>query len=368
MYLKKLHLHQFKNYETAELSFGPGINALLGTNGTGKTNLLDAVYYLSLTKSAFNPIDQQNIMHNLDMFVLRGEFETGKKKQEVVCHVQQGQKKVFKVDKSAYLKVSEHIGLIPVVMIAPHDAEIIMEGSEIRRKFFDSIVSQYDKPYLDCLLDYANALRQRNSLLKIFAEQNRFDKAQMEPWNRKLLQLGKVLHESRKTLIEEFLPLFLEHYAQLSEGREDVNISYYSDWFEKDHIQLFEQNIKQDLGLRRSAMGAHKDEFEFLIGGYPLKKFGSQGQQKSFLIALKLAQFDLIKQKSGKIPILLLDDIFDKLDDRRIARLIALASGEAFGQLFITDARPERTLGILEQIPLKHCVYLLNNGEIQKLS
>lgn len=370
MHLESLELLNFKNYEEIKLQFSPEINCLVGSNGSGKTNMLDAIHYLSLTKSAFNAIDSQNIRHEADFMVIRGVFRSGgsrsgdsrsdesdspeaagsTKTETIQCSLQQGQRKILKHNKKVYDKISEHIGRYPVVLIAPNDTDVIREGSETRRKFFDSILSQLDQQYLQSLLQYNHNLKQRNSLLKQFADRNSFDKDLLEPYNQHLLRLGQTLLQARKNFLQEYLPYFLSHYQNLSEGKEAVGIRYESNLDVDKPAEALHKSLRRDLILQRSNIGIHKDDFIFDIEGHPLKKFGSQGQQKSFVIALKLAQFDLIRQHKGFKPILLLDDIFDKLDDHRIAKLMELVSGHTFGQLFVTDARPERTERIFEQL------------------
>jgi DNA replication and repair protein RecF len=375
MHLESLELLNFKNYEEIKLQFSPEINCLVGSNGSGKTNMLDAIHYLSLTKSAFNAIDSQNIRHEADFMVIRGTFrssdserhnpqkeklgnseseshETAKKiKPETIqCSLQQGQRKILKHNKKVYDKISEHIGRYPVVLITPNDTDVIREGSETRRKFFDSILSQIDQQYLQELLQYNHNLKQRNSLLKQFSERNSFDKDLLEPYNQHLLRLGQTLLQARKKFLQEYMPSFLSHYQNLSEGKEEVSIRFESNLDVDKPAETLFKSLRRDLMLQRSNIGIHKDDYIFEIEGHPLKKFGSQGQQKSFVIALKLAQFDLIRHHKGFKPILLLDDIFDKLDDQRIAKLMELVSGHTFGQLFVTDARPERTERIFEQL------------------
>lgn len=365
MHLESLELLNFKNYEEIKLQFSPEINCLVGSNGSGKTNMLDAIHYLSLTKSAFNAIDSQNIRHEADFMVIRGTFlktdfgsETSKqtdaarkiKSETIHCSLQQGQRKILKHNKKVYDKISEHIGRYPVVLITPNDTDVIREGSETRRKFFDSILSQLDQQYLQDLLQYNHNLKQRNSLLKQFAERSSFDKDLLEPYNQHLLRLGKTILAARKNFLKEYMPYFLNHYQNLTDGKEIVSVRYESNLDVDNPAEVLHKSLRRDLILQRSNIGIHKDDYIFDIEGHALKKFGSQGQQKSFVIALKLAQFDLIRKHKGFKPILLLDDIFDKLDDHRIAKLMELVSGHTFGQLFVTDARPERTERIFEQL------------------
>lgn len=364
MHLESLELLNFKNYEEINLRFSPEINCLVGDNGSGKTNLLDAIHYLSLTKSAFNVVDVQNIRHQEDFMVIRGAFRKGEKAETIQCSLQQGQRKIIKHNKKAYEKIGEHIGRYPVVLIAPYDTDVIREGSETRRKFFDSILSQIDQQYLQWLMQYNHVLKQRNSLLKHFSERNTLDRDLLEPYDQQLLQLGLSLLKARKSFLEEYLPSFLNHYLNLSEGQEKVSIRYESNLDVEKPAAALAGSLRRDLALQRTNIGIHKDDYVFELTGYPLKKYGSQGQQKSFVIALKLAQFDIMRQHKGFKPILLLDDIFDKLDDRRIARLMELVSGHAFGQLFVTDARAERTERIFQQLADTEVkIYKIQNGQ-----
>lgn len=357
MYLERISLLNFKNYDSLELRLSPEINCFVGENGSGKTNLLDAIHYLSLSKSAFNKIDSQNIKQGESLFVLNGWFREDQSLQHVHCSLKMGEKKVLKLNKTPYEKLSDHIGRFPVVLIAPDDTEVIKEGSEERRKFFDQIISQVDRPYLETLIKYNHYLLQRNSLLKQFYERNYFDQSLLESYSEPLLQLGKRVYERRKAFVERFSPLFLEHYRNLTESREEVTLTYESQWQEANFEQIFKDAVKKDVFAQRTTFGIHKDDFIFSINNLGLKKFGSQGQQKSYLIALKLAQFDVIQQEKNDKPLLLLDDIFDKLDDRRIARLLEMVAGHQFGQIFITDARPERTSRLLQHIDAQINIY-----------
>ena len=387
MHLESLELLNFKNYEEIKLNFSPDINCLVGNNGSGKTNMLDAIHYLSLTRSAFNTVDVQNIRHQENFMVIRGSFRSSDsqngnsldeepfhdapqkkgKSETIQCSLQLGQRKVVKHNKKAYDKIGEHIGRFPVVLIAPNDTDVIREGSETRRKFFDSILSQIDQQYLQWLMQYNHTLKQRNSLLKHFSETHTLDRDLLEPYNQQLLSLGKSLLQARKAFLQDYLPYFLGHYQNLSEGREEVRIAYESNLDVENPEKDLANSLRRDLALQRTNVGIHKDDYVFEIAGHPLKKFGSQGQQKSFVIALKLAQFDIIRQHKGFKPILLLDDIFDKLDDLRIAKLMELVSGHTFGQLFVTDARPERTERIFQQLPNTEVViYKIQDGKAEQ--
>ncbi|MCH7397881.1 DNA replication/repair protein RecF [Belliella sp. DSM 107340] len=364
MYLKNLHLNQFKNYQKASLVFSQEINCLVGINGSGKTNLLDAIHYLCLTKSAINSQDNQNILHNEDFFTVFGEFSLGEKNLEIRCVVEAGKKKQLVQNGKAIEKMSEHIGLLPVVMIAPDDTVLIKDGSEERRRFFDNMLCQLDKSYLENLVRYQHFLKQRNALMKQFSDSGRFNKGLLEPYDLEIIQLSKAVASAREVFLSDYKPLLLDHYANISGKREDVNIQYLTSCLSDSFESEFVQNHQKDLILKRTTLGVHKDDFVFEIDGYPIKKFGSQGQQKSFVIALKLAQFEIFHMMKGVKPVLLLDDIFDKLDDLRIEKLVNLVADHRFGQLFITDARPERSKAILNAIDAQTNFFMVSNGVV----
>lgn len=356
MHLEKLSLTNFKNYEDGRYSFGQQVNVIVGPNGSGKTNLLDAVYFLALSKSAFQSQDTLSILHQADYFIIDGIFEEHDDREvQITISLQRGQRKVLMADKKPYERMSEHIGRFPVVLVAPNDTDLVREHSEDRRHFFDGVLSQLDANYLRNYLMYQQILKQRNSLLKLFADQSQVDNDLLDTYDVPLLDLGQKIHDRRKQFVDEFLPSFREHYAYLSDDREEVTIIYESEVSNPAFADDFRHFRRRDTVLQRTAMGIHKDDYSFIIGtgsgeSVPLKKFGSQGQQKTFVIALKLAQFDALQTEKGIKPILLLDDIFDKLDDRRIGKLIQRMDEGAFGQLFITDARPERTRELLNQV------------------
>lgn len=350
MWLEKLHLTYFKNYEERAFAFGEHVNCLVGENGSGKTNLLDAIYFLALTKSAFHNQDALGIRHANDFFVLDGIFKESGKNIQITCSFQRGQRKVFMSDKKNYEKLSDHIGLFPLVLIAPNDTDLIRDGSEERRRFFDGVLAQATPEYLNDFLQYNKILAQRNGLLKLFSERNYMDEDLLETYNEPLIILAIRIYEHRRSFMDRFLPLFRKHYAFISSGKEEVDVLYESEVASTDFASEFRKNRSKDLHAQRTGKGIHKDEYIFEIDGITLKKFGSQGQQKSFVIALKLAQFELLKIEKEKTPILLLDDIFDKLDDKRIHKLIELIDTGFLGQVFITDARPERSAKILEHV------------------
>ncbi len=350
MWLEKLHLTYFKSYEDKTFTFGAQVNCLVGENGSGKTNLLDAIYFLALTKSAFHNQDALGIKHDADFFLLDGIFNESDRHTQITCSLQRGQRKTFMADKKHYEKLGDHIGLFPLVLIAPNDTDLIRDGSEERRRFFDGVLAQATPDYLSDFLLYNKILNQRNGLLKLFGERNYLDEDLLETYNEPLIALAIRIYGHRSSFMERFLPLFRKYYAFLSSQNEEVDVLYESE-VASEHFEFeFRKNRGRDLHAQRTGKGVHKDEYVFEIDGITLKKFGSQGQQKSFLIALKLAQFELLKIDKQKTPILLLDDIFDKLDDRRIHKLIELIDDGLLGQVFITDARPERSEKILERV------------------
>jgi DNA replication and repair protein RecF len=364
MQLKKVSLFAFKNYSEATLEFSSGVNCFVGHNGGGKTNILDAIHYLSMTKSAINSIDSQSILHGERLATINGDILLDGQDYQVICALQQGQKKIIKVNQSEYDKLSEHIGRFPVVLIAPNDTDIIRDSSEVRRKFFDSILSQLDRHYLGQLIQYNHYLKQRNSLLKQLSSGQQSDYDLLAPYDHHLVKVGSQIHLSRKKFVDEYLPILIGHYQNLSEGKEAINLTYSSQLSEADFESNYKDALQKDLILQRTNFGIHKDQYLFEIDDLPIKKFGSQGQQKSFLIALKLAHFDIIKNEKGVKPLLLLDDIFDKLDDFRIQKLVEMVAKDNFGQLFITDARPERSKEILQNITSEIKFFMVNDGNI----
>lgn len=364
MWLEKINLLNFKNYQELEIQFSKQINSFVGENGSGKTNLLDAIYYLSLTKSAFSTVEAQNIQHGSSFFLIRGLIHKADHHYQIQFSLQNGQKKLAKNNGANYERISEHIGLFPVVLITPDDTDIIKGGSELRRKFFDGLISQIDTVYLDNLISYNRVLKQRNSLLKQMADHQAYDTDLLDSYSAQLVDFGAKIYMYRKAFISSFYPVFITHYNNISSQKERVEIHYQSDFASETYEEEFYQNYRRDMAAQRTTGGIHKDEFEFKINGFPVKKYGSQGQQKSFVIALKLAQFDIIKDEKGVKPILLLDDIFDKLDDFRISKLVEMVARHSFGQLFITDARPERTQTIFQSVDAERKVFTISQGSV----
>lgn len=349
MILDQLTLVNFKNLTQKEFRFNERINCFVGQNGVGKTNVLDGIYTLSMTKSYFNPISGQNINHGADFFMLEGHYSAASKKEKVVCSLKRGQKKVLKRNGKLYDKISEHIGLVPVVIISPADRDLIVEGSETRRKFIDSVISQMNPVFLGASVSYNKVISQRNALLKYFHANRTFDALSLEAFNVQMIRYGEVIHRERSFFLKEFSPLFQKYYDEISGGREEVSLNYKSALTDSTFEQVLEDALPKDRAVQYSSAGVHKDDLIFELGGYPVKKFGSQGQQKTFLVALKLAQYEFLKNHTQKKPILLLDDIFDKLDDDRVKSLIQLVNADDFGQIFISDTHDDRTRAVVSQ-------------------
>jgi len=359
MILKSLSLINYKNFDSKSFDFDAKINCFVGPNGIGKTNALDAIYHLSFGKSYFNPISSQNIKHNEDFFVVDGIYEKDSREEKIIISLKKGQKKVIKRNGKNYDRFSDHIGFLPLVIISPADRDLIIEGSDTRRKFIDSVISQSDKVYLSDLIKYQKLLAQRNALLKYFALNNTFNKDSLEIYNEQLNNIGTIIFKKRDAFLKIFIPIFKSRYEWISNNSETVNLIYKSDLFNNDLKTLLEENIKRDRVIQYTSVGIHKDDLSFEIQDHPIKKFGSQGQQKSFLIALKLAQFDFIKAQSGVNPILVLDDIFDKLDDQRVSQILSLVDNENFGQIFISDTHPERTEDAVKRVHQSYKLFKL---------
>lgn len=359
MILKSLSLINYKNFDSKSFDFDSKINCFVGPNGIGKTNALDAIYHLSFGKSYFNPISSQNIKHDEDFFVVDGLYDKENREEKIIISLKRSQKKIIKRNGKAYSKFSDHIGFLPLVIISPADRDLITEGSDTRRKFIDSVISQSDKIYLSDLIKYQKLISQRNALLKYFALNSTFNKDSLEVYNEQLNDLGKLIFKKRSDFLETFIPIFKSRYEWISNNNEAVNLVYKSDLFNDDLKTLLEINLKKDKALQYTSVGIHKDDLSFEIDKHPIKKFGSQGQQKSFLIALKLAQFDFIKAQSGVNPILVLDDIFDKLDDLRVSQILSLVDKESFGQIFISDTHPERTEDAVKRVHQSYKIFKL---------
>ncbi len=359
MHLNNLSLLNYKNFESKDFEFDRKINCFVGANGIGKTNILDAIYHLSFGKSYFNPIATQNIRHGEEFFVVDGDFEKEERNEKIVCSLKKGAKKIIKRNGKIYDRLSDHIGLLPLVIISPADRDLIIEGSDTRRKFIDGVISQQDKPYLQDLIKYNKVLSQRNSLLKYFNLNQTFEPTTLAVYNEQLSEYGTILFQKRLEFLETFIPIFREQYQMISGGKEEIDLKYESKLKGEDLLSLLEKNIERDRVLQYTSVGIHKDDLSFEIQDHPIKKFGSQGQQKSFLIALKLAQFQFIKQQAGTTPILLLDDIFDKLDENRVAHIMNLVNDDKFGQIFISDTHAERTENVVKDIHQSYKIFKL---------
>ncbi len=366
MHLKKLSLINFKNYAETDLTFSKHINCFSGNNGEGKTNVLDAIHYLSFCKSFFNAVDSQNIQHEAPFFVIQGLYEISDTAEEIYCGQKRNQKKQFKRNKKEYTRLADHIGMIPLVMISPADSELITEGSESRRKFIDSVIAQYNKEYLENLIRYNKVLSHRNALLKQFSDSGKFDVESLEIWNIQLIEYGIKVFEIRQSFIQSFVPIFQNYYKLISDDKEQVDIRYVSHLNNSSFTEVLEKAINKDRILEYTTVGIHKDDLDFTINSYPIKKYASQGQQKSFLIALKLAQFDFIKNIKKITPILLMDDIYDKLDDSRVKQLMELVSNKNFGQLFITDTHPNRLADLFNLTSVDFKLFTIENGVAQE--
>lgn len=359
MYLKQLSLTQYKNIRSKTFDFNPKINCFVGDNGKGKSNILDAIYHLAFGKSYFNPIASQNIQLGEDFFVVEGRYEREEREEKIVCSLKKGQKKVMKRNGKVYEKLSDHIGLIPTVIISPADRDLIAEGSSTRRKFMDGVIGQTDAVFLQNLIEYHKILSQRNALLKFFALNNTFESDTLAVYNDQLSQRSTALYEKRKAFMETFIPVFNTRYQDISEGNERVDLEYESQLHQNSHKALLESSLEKDKILQYTSTGIHKDDINFLLEAQPIKKFGSQGQQKTFLIALKLAQFDFLKKQTGGAPLLLLDDAFDKLDQKRVTQIISLVDQNDFGQIFLTDTHEERTLNALQSLKSSYELFKL---------
>lgn len=351
LYLSAISLFHFRNHREARLDLGPEVNCLVGENGVGKTNLLDAVHYLSLCKSYFEPIDMHNVLHGEESFLVKGTMRTGAGESELSCAVRRGQRKVFTRDRKEYERLVDHVGRYPVVMVTPYDSQLVLDGSEVRRRFLDGLISQFDREYLEDLVRYNRALQHRNRLLKQ-AGAHGMHSALLEPWDEQLVVHGDRIHIARKAFMERLVPLLRGHYQGISSGPEEVDLSYRSALHEHGMRDALGLAADRDRMMQYTTAGVHRDDLLFTLDGAPLKRHGSQGQQKTYLIALKLSQFDLTLERTGVKPILLLDDIFDKIDPRRMRHLLTLLAGHRFGQVIITDTDGQRLHEALDGLQL----------------
>lgn len=368
MYLKQLKLANFKNYSSLDLSFCDNVNCLVGDNGVGKTNLLDAIYYLSFCKSYFNPIDSQNILYGEDFFAIHGSYlSPDEEKSSASCIFRNGQKQMKWNGKNCRT-LAEHIGHLPLVMVSPSDQQLITGGSEIRRKFIDGVISQTDNEYLNHLLNYQKAVDQRNTLLKQFYENRSFDESLLALWDEQLVAHGEYIYTRRSAFLKAFTPVFERYFKWIVSDKESPQMVYKPQIEPSTFREALIQNRPNDRYSQHTQVGPHKDDIELDIANHSVKRYGSQGQQKTLLLSLKLAQFEYIYNYCHTKPILLLDDIFDKLDMPRIKQLMALVAGDNFGQVFITDTQPGRVVAIFDEMKsVAVSVFTVANGEVSPL-
>lgn len=365
MLLKRIEILNFKNISRININFSPNINCLVGKNGSGKTNILDAIHYLCLTKGFFGLPDLMSVKYEQPFFRIVGEWKVKEETNLTECAYSVGSKKIFKVSGLEYDKLSEHIGKFPIVIIAPDDTDLIRDGSEVRRKFFDSIICQLNEKYLKELITYNYILKQRNILLKKTAISGYSDRSLIEVYDVQLYALGTLIFNIRKEFLNNFIPIFKKCFQNISSDSEIPNLKYHSD-LEKDTFnQLYTDTFEKDIMLQRTTKGIHTDEFEFLIDDKSVKKTASQGQKKSYVIALKLSQFECIVERKNLKPLLLMDDIFDKLDDERIKKIIEMIANNSFGQIFVTDARPERSKELFGQFDDIVNFYSISEGNLR---
>ena len=363
MILKTLSILNYKNIEGTDLEFSPNINCLLGDNGEGKTNLLDAIYFLSFTHSMISNIDSQMIRHDADFFMLKGKYLDDSNNMEEIISVsmKRGSKKIFRRNDKAYKRIAEHIGLIPVITVSPDDIMLINGGSEERRKLLDIIISQYDNTYITHLLQYNKALKQRNALLKM---DDTPDETLFLLWEEAMANHGEEVYKRRRDFIERFTPLFNDIYSMISEDKESVSLNYISHCQRGPLLNTITQDRYKDLAVGYSLHGIHRDDIEMSMGNFPMRREGSQGQNKTYVIALKLAQYVFLRQMVKTTPpLLLLDDIFDKLDKGRVEKIIEIVNGEGFGQIFITDTNREHLDKVLTSSKTDYKIFNVKRGE-----
>ncbi|MCF0244558.1 MAG: DNA replication and repair protein RecF [Bacteroidaceae bacterium] len=364
MLLTKLTILNYKNIAEATLTLSEKLNCFLGYNGAGKTNILDAVYYLSFCKSAFTSIDSQNVRHGEQFFMIEGDYtDDNGEKENIQCAMRLGTKKHFRRNKKDYKKYSSHIGLIPLIMLSPSDSYLIEGANEERRKLMDIAISQYDSTYIDLLNNYNKALQQRNALLKI----EDCDPELLTLWEEQMAQYGEELFKKRDYFIEQLIPLFQKYYEKIADGQEQVSLCYKSHCQRGPLLDVIQRDRAKDIAVGYSLHGIHRDDIEMHLDGFPIRREGSQGQNKTYIIALKLAQYSFLRTQGVKTkPILLLDDIFDKLDANRVERIVSLVASDEFGQIFITDTNSERLDKIIQRQAYDHKLFNVENGSVIK--
>lgn len=363
MLLKSLSILNYRNIEQADLLLSPKLNCFVGSNGVGKTNLLDAIYYLSFCRSAFSQTNQQVLRHGADWMVLQGIYLTADQEEfNIHCGLRAGRRKSFKKNGKEYQKLAEHIGLIPLVMLSPQDAELILGGGDVRRRLMDMVISQYAPEYLHSLMRYNQALQQRNSLLKVDAP---IDDALLTAYDEQMAAAGQVVYQYRQEFVASFVPLFSQVYAALGADGESVTLNYRSHCHDGDLLTMLRSHHEKDHIVGYTLKGIHRDDLEMQLGGYPLRYEGSQGQSKTFLTALKFAQYTYLKQRSGRSPLLLLDDIFDKLDDERVSRIVRLVASEDYGQIFITSTSNDVLRSVVAQTGKDYQFFNVKDGKYE---
>ena len=367
MILENISIINYKNIKGVNLDLSPKINCLIGHNGVGKTNFLDAIYYLSFCRSANNPIDSQIIMHDENFFMLEGNYRTEQGDIEnIYCGMKRGTKKHFKRNKKEYKRLSQHIGLVPLIYVSPSDSSLIEGGSEERRRLMDVVISQYDHSYIELLSNYNKALQQRNALLKMEEEP---DSSLLDIWEQEMARNGELLFQKRLAFVDELVPVFQQIYQQISGQREIVSLRYISHCQRGPLLDVIQRDRFKDRAVGYSLHGVHRDDLEMLIGDFQMKREGSQGQNKTFVLALKLAQFDFLRRTSSiTTPLLLLDDIFDKLDAQRVESIVQLVSGDNFGQIFITDTNRDHLDKILSKSDGEYKIFTVEGGDIELMN
>lgn len=367
MILENISIINYKNIKGVNLDLSPKINCLIGHNGVGKTNFLDAIYYLSFCRSANNPIDSQIIMHDENFFMLEGNYRTEQGDIEnIYCGMKRGTKKHFKRNKKEYKRLSQHIGLVPLIYVSPSDSSLIEGGSEERRRLMDVVISQYDHSYIELLSNYNKALQQRNALLKMEEEP---DSSLLDIWEQEMARNGELLFQKRLAFVDELVPVFQQIYQQISGQREIVSLRYISHCQRGPLLDVIQRDRFKDRAVGYSLHGVHRDDLEMLIGDFQMKREGSQGQNKTFVLALKLAQFDFLRRTSSTTtPLLLLDDIFDKLDAQRVESIVQLVSGDNFGQIFITDTNRDHLDKILSKSDGDYKIFTVEGGDIELMN
>ena len=348
--INKISILNYKNILDKTFNFDNKINCFVGNNGVGKTNILDSIYHLAIGKSSFSISNENNINHESEFMLLDGLFSINNKKENITCSLKRNETKVLKRNEKIYKKLSDHFGLIPVVLISPYDTNLIIEGSSERRKFMDSIISTYDKNYLQNIITHGKLIKQRNKILKYFNKSAKIDMDSILVYNDQIVKLSKPIHECRKNFVSEFVPLVIDKYNNISGKNEKVTLQYKSDLNENEIGDLLEKSFQKDMILQFTSCGIHKDDLIFKIDNNSIKRFGSQGQQKSFLISLRFAEFEFLKNSNDLAPILLMDDIFDKLDIQRVKNIVDLVNSSEFGQLFVSDTDKPRIEKVIRSL------------------